>query len=99
MPEDQLKIPTLQDANATGAAPTALGRRKLRRIPWRWVARGAAVCLVMWLGLVIYVDWAMRQTPEEFGRIMAHMPMPAFLVLPFETLWTHERAGHLNAGE
>ena len=71
-----------------------------RRRPWKkWLLRTGAVCLVLWLGLVIFVDWAMRQTPERFGGVMAHMPMPAFLVLPFETLWTHERAGHLNPGD
>lgn len=72
---------------------------KLRRPLWRWIGPVAAVCVVAWIGLVLYVDSAMRQTPEKFGRIMARMPMPAFLVLPFETLWTHERAGHLKPGD
>ncbi len=41
----------------------------------------------------------MRQSPEVFGGVMARMPMPAFFVLPFETLWNHERGGHLHPGD
>jgi hypothetical protein len=59
----------------------------------------AAVCFVGWLGLEMYVNWAMHQSPEVFGGVMARMPMPAFFVLPFETLWNRARAGHLNPGD
>ncbi len=41
----------------------------------------------------------MTQPPDRFGTIMAHVPMPAMLVLPFETLWTHAREGRLAAGD
>jgi hypothetical protein len=42
----------------------------------------------------------MRQPPETFARLMARIPGPApFLVLPFETLWTHARAGNLQVGD
>ncbi len=42
----------------------------------------------------------MRQPPETFARVMARIPGPAaFLVLPFETLWTHARAGNLQVGD
>ena len=42
----------------------------------------------------------MRQAPETFARFMAKIPGPvAFLVLPFETLWTHARAGTLQVGD
>lgn len=42
----------------------------------------------------------MRQPPETFARFMAVLPGPvAFLVLPFETLWTHARAGDLRVGD
>jgi hypothetical protein len=30
---------------------------------------------------------------------MAKMPMPAYFVLPFETLWMRVRAGHLSVGD
>ena len=46
-----------------------------------------------------YIGWAMRQPPETFGRVMKHVPWPAFLVMPFETMWTHARAGTLHPGE
>jgi len=43
---------------------------------------------------------AMHRPPEEFARVMAKMPGPvAFLLFPFETLWTRARAGTLNIGD
>jgi hypothetical protein len=65
----------------------------------RWVVMIAAVCFAGWLCLVGYVNWAMHQPPEVFGHVMAKMPMPAYFVLPFETLWTRARAGQLNVGD
>jgi hypothetical protein len=81
---------------------TAVQAQKIKkplRSLWRWAAVVAFVCLAVWVTGVVYVDWAMRQTPERFGRVMARMPMVSMMVLPFETLWTHERAGHLNQGD
>ena len=52
-----------------------------RRLKW------TAVCLVIaWIGFVGFVDWAMHQPPEVFGHVMAHMPMPAYFLFPFETM-------------
>ena len=65
----------------------------------RWLIPVAAVCLVGWVSLVAYVGWAMRQPPEVFGRVMARMPMPAYFVLPFETLWNRARKGNLHVGD
>ena len=65
----------------------------------RWVIPIASVCLAGWICLVAYVGWAMRQPPEVFGRVMLHMPMPAYFVLPFETLWNRARQGNLHVGE
>lgn len=65
----------------------------------RWTASIAAVCFALWAGLLGYVSWAMRQPPEVFGNVMSHMPMPAFFVLPFETLWMRARHGHLEVGD
>jgi hypothetical protein len=77
---------------------TVLTKKPRRR--WkRWVGVAAAVCFVGWVGMVGYVNWAMHQSPEEFGGIMAKVPMPAMFVLPFETLWMRARAGHLNPGD
>ncbi len=58
-----------------------------------------AVLALVWAALVAGLAFAMRQPPDTFGAIMAKMPMPAFLVLPFETLWMDARAGHLRIGD
>src|SRR5580692_12688949 len=73
------------------------GSRK-RRIR-KWIAGFAAVSLASWLCLVSYVNWAMHQPPEVFGHVMAKMPTPAYLVLPFETLWMRARKGQLKVGD
>lgn len=53
-----------------------------------------------YLSLLTFVWWAMLQPPETFGRMMAKMPGPVvFLLLPFETLWTHARGGILKVGD
>jgi len=64
-----------------------------------WVISVAVVCFAGWLCLVSYVNWAMHQPPEVFGHVMARMPMPAYFVLPFETLWMRARGGHLKVGD
>ena len=61
-----------------------------------WVVGGTAI---LWLAFVAYLDWAMHQTPEVFGHVMAKMPMPAYFLFPFETIWMHARAGHLGPGD
>jgi hypothetical protein len=65
----------------------------------RWILSTVSVCFVAWVGLVGYVNWAMHQSPEVFGHVMAKMPLPAYFVLPFETLWMRARAGQLNVGD
>jgi len=59
-----------------------------------------AVLAILYGFFGFYVWWAMHQPPEKFGRVMARMPGPvAFLVFPFETAWTHARAGALQVGD
>lgn len=41
----------------------------------------------------------MHKPPEDFARVMSHMPWQIFLVVPFETLWTRARAGALGIGD
>ena len=41
----------------------------------------------------------MHRSPEDFGRVMMHMPWEVFLVVPFETLWTRARAGTVQVGD
>ena len=55
---------------------------------------------IAYVSFGVLVLWAMRQPPETFGRVMAKMPGPVpFLLFPFETAWTHARAGTLHVGD
>jgi hypothetical protein len=57
------------------------------------------VLFCLWVGFVGYINWAMRQPPEVFGHVMAGMPMPAYFLFPFETMWTDARKGTLKVGD
>ena len=70
----------------------------LRRIA-RTLAVAAASLLFVYLSLSAVFYWAMRHPPDFFGRVMARTPSPLMMVLPFETLWTHARAGVLHRGD
>jgi hypothetical protein len=59
----------------------------------------AVVLLLMWASFLLFIGWAMRQPPETFGRVMSRMPMPAFFLFPFETMWSHARAGAVRQGD
>jgi hypothetical protein len=66
-----------------------------RRLLFRVVV-GIVTAYLLFAG---YILWAMRQPPETFGRVMSKMPDAAYLILPFETMWTHARSGQLNTGD
>jgi hypothetical protein len=60
----------------------------------------ALIVLVPAYGALLFaVNRAMHQSPEQFGRFMSRMPGIIFLVAPFETFWTHARAGNLKPGD
>jgi hypothetical protein len=40
----------------------------------------------------------MLQPPGRFAGIVARLPGPFFMVLPFEPLWSFARGGHLRTG-
>ena len=62
--------------------------------------RAFIVLALAWLFACGAIYAAMRQPPESFARVMARIPGPvAFLAFPFETLWTHARAGELKPGD
>ena len=64
------------------------------------LTRTFAVAVLAWAFACAALYGIMRQPPETFARFMAKIPGPvAFLVLPFETLWTHARAGTLQVGD
>jgi hypothetical protein len=57
------------------------------------------VIAIVYLCGLFTIGWAMRQPPEKFGQVMKHVPWPAFVVMPFETMWSRARAGELQPGE
>ena len=59
----------------------------------------AVVLLIIYISFSGLIWWAMRQPPETFGRIMKRVPDATFFVVPFETMWMHARAGHLQTGD
>lgn len=68
----------------------------------RWKKITAAILtgiFVLWLAFVTFMWQAMHKPPEDFARIMSHMPWEVFLVVPFETLWSRARAGSLHVGD
>lgn len=55
---------------------------------------------ILYISFGTFIWWAMHQSPERFGRVMARMPAPVvFLFYPFETLWVHARAGNLQISD
>jgi hypothetical protein len=64
----------------------------------RWLGRVSVMLFVLWVAFVSYIYRAMRQPPEVFGHVMARLPMPAYFLFPFETMWTHARRGTINPG-
>jgi hypothetical protein len=61
-----------------------------------WILTGL---FVVWVAFVTFMWQNMHKPPEEFARVMSHMPWEVFLIVPFETLWTRARAGNLNLGD
>jgi hypothetical protein len=74
-------------------------RPKLRR-NWRKLTAAVLVPLfVLWVGFVSYMWRVMHRPPEDFARVMSHLPWEVFLIVPFETLWTRARAGTVQLGD
>ena len=69
----------------------------MNRLGWI-LLRGAAIVAALWITLCAGLYWAMAQPPDVFGHIMARMPPPLMMVLPFEPLWIHARGGRLAPG-
>jgi len=64
------------------------------------LAGALVVLLVVYAAFAALVWWAMRQPPEQFGKVMSKMPGPAvFLLFPFEAAWMRARAGTLQVGD
>jgi hypothetical protein len=68
----------------------------------RWARRfgrfllGALAVYVVFLAGMFAV---MCQPPQRFGQIMAYVPMPAMMLLPFEPMWNIARGGTARVGD
>lgn len=65
----------------------------------RIIVSTVAMLFCVWLIALVFIAHAMRKPPEEFARVMQHVPGPAFMLIPFETLWNGARGGTLHPGE
>jgi len=65
----------------------------------RILVRIIALFITVYVLLSVGLYWAMTRPPDAFGRVMKHVPMPAMIVLPFEQLWNHARAGTIHPGD
>jgi hypothetical protein len=66
----------------------------------RRIAGGVVGVLVVAWAVFVGLAWrAMSQGPDAIGRFMARVPGPMYMVMPFETLWNHTRAGTLAVGD
>ena len=66
----------------------------------KWTVIVVSALVPLWLIACAGIYHVMRQPPEQFGHVMARIPGPvAFMVLPFETLWTQARRGTLQIGD
>jgi len=72
-----------------------ISRRKLVRV----LGVTTGLLAGLWLLLCAGAWWAMTQPPEVFGAIMARVPMIAMIIVPFEPLWMHARAGRIAPGD
>jgi hypothetical protein len=90
-----MSTPTVPDVQDKEPAQRRLGLQGRKILVWGFVC-----LLIAYSAFVGLVWWSMRQPPETFGKVMARMPGPApFLLFPFETAWTHARAGNLQTGD
>ena len=78
---------------------TTVAVPKKRRRNRRWLLPTAVVLVAAWLCFLGYINWAMHQPPEVFGHVMARLPMPAYFVIPFETMWSRARKGQVEIGD
>lgn len=73
---------------------TAKMKKWARRL--RWPMLGALVTYVVFVAGMFVV---MCQPPQRFGQIMAYVPMPAMMLLPFEPMWNAARGGTTRVGD
>jgi hypothetical protein len=57
------------------------------------------ILVAVYAGFLAAMFIVMRQPPQRFGRLMAHFPMPAMMIVPFEPMWNVARNGPTRVGE
>ena len=62
------------------------------------ILKWSAVLLAVYVLYAVGFFIVMRQAPEKFARVVAGLPMPIMMTIPFERLWTVARAGTLQIG-
>ena len=67
----------------------------MKKWMWRVVLGLALLYVVACAG----VYWLMHQPPEQFATGFAKLPMFSMMLLPFEPLWMHARAGDVEVGQ
>jgi hypothetical protein len=65
----------------------------------KWLRRGVALVLVVYVLFFSAMLLAMTRPPEQFGRVMRHVPMPLMRTLPFPPMWRWARKGALVQGD
>jgi hypothetical protein len=58
-----------------------------------------AIVLVLVYAVLMGGLLAVMRGPILFGRVMSHVPGPAFMAIPFKRLWFIARAGSLEVGD
>ena len=71
---------------------------KVKKWPRR-LRRSLLGILVVYVVFVAGMFAVMCQPPQRFGQIMAYVPMPAMMVLPFEPMWNIARGGNARVGD
>ena len=60
------------------------------------ILAGLVAAYLLFCAAILAIMW---QPPVRFAKVIAQVPGPIFMVLPFETLWGEARAGHVRAGD
>jgi hypothetical protein len=63
------------------------------------VTRALTALVVVYALFLAAMFVVMRQPPDRFGQIMRRFPMPAMMIVPFETMWNVARGGALHVGD
>lgn len=83
---------TIDDVLKQGQAP----KRKRKA---QFLYKVFALLFIIWIAASGALFAVMCQPPATFASVMSHMTEAAFLVFPFETMWTRARAGQLQPGD